>query len=135
MAAKRRTLDEWRDDIAVAATKIARYTDPISYPEFLTDEPIQDLVIKKIEIMGEAAKHITRDHSDFAETYKNIPWSSLTRMRDRMAHGYWTVMPATLWQTAREDIPQVSSLIAAAISDRAKTLVARSWRPKSGWER
>ena len=135
MAVKSRTLDQWLDDIAVAATKIARHADPISYKEFLSDEAIQDLVIKKIEIMGEAARHIARDHRDFAEAHGNIPWSSLTQMRDRMIHGYWTVMPATLWQTAREDMRQVSRMIATAISDRAEALVLRSWRPKSGWER
>lgn len=126
MAANRRTLDQWLDDIVVAAAKIARHTDPISYEQFLSSEPIQDLVIKKIEIMGEAAKHITRDHSDFAETYKYIPWSGLARMRDRMAHGYWTVAPAILWQTAREDVPQISGMISVAISDRSKQTDARS---------
>lgn len=126
MAAKRRTLDQWLDDISVAAMKIARHTDPISYNDFLSNEPVQDLVIKKIEIMGEAAKNITRGYPAFAEAYQHIPWSSLTRMRDRMAHGYWEVMPAILWQTAREDIPQIRLVITAAISQRAKPIVEQS---------
>ncbi len=131
MAKKRRTLDQWLDDIAVAATKIVQHTSPISYEKFLSDEPIQDLVIKKIEIMGEAAKHITREHSGVAETYKHIPWSSLTRMRDRMAHGYWTVMPAILWQTATNDIPQVKNMIENVISERKKALAAQLLRQQS----
>ena len=135
MAKTRRTLDQWLEDIAVAGSKIVQHTGPISYDKFLLEEPIQDLVIKKIEIMGEAAKHITREYPDIAETYKNVPWSSLTRMRDRLAHGYWSVMPAILWQTAKEDIPQVKNLIENVISERKKALAAQLLRQQSEWGR
>ncbi len=45
-------------DILAAAEKIERYTQGLSYDDFLDNDLISDAVIKNILVIGEAAKHI-----------------------------------------------------------------------------
>lgn len=61
-------LDDWLDDLLTNAEKIIAYTRPIDYQEFLTNEPIRDLVTKKIENMGEATRYIRELFPDFYDT-------------------------------------------------------------------
>ncbi len=45
-------------DIIDAASKVMRYTEHVSYDEFVSDEVLYDAVIRNFEIIGEAAKKL-----------------------------------------------------------------------------
>ena len=104
MKAEDRLLDDWLDDLLVMAEKIVAYTTDIDYSQFLNNEPVRDLVIKKIENMGEATRYIRELFPDFYEAAP-IPWRDIRRMRNRLTHGYFDVLELVLWETARDDIP------------------------------
>lgn len=46
------------EDMLVAIEKIARYTANMTYDEFILDDRTIDAVVRNLEIIGEAARHI-----------------------------------------------------------------------------
>lgn len=70
-------------DIITAATNAIKYTRNISFEKFENSQMIQDAVVRNIEIIGEAAKNISKTCKD-----KNteIPWKSIMSVRDRLIH-------------------------------------------------
>jgi uncharacterized protein with HEPN domain len=52
---------DWRiylDDILASCQKVQRYTKGMNQKDFLNDERTYDAVVRNLEIVGEAAKHI-----------------------------------------------------------------------------
>ena len=75
--------------------------------EFTTNDMAQDAVIRNIEIIGEAARNIARHHRDFAGAHSGIPWESVYLMRNRVAHGYFSVDLEIVWRTLQRDLPEL----------------------------
>lgn len=95
-------------DILEAMESIDRFTCDMSLDSFRSDDMTSSAVIRKLEIIGEAAKHIPED---LRESYPDIPWSEMAGMRDRLIHAYFGVDYQLIWKTARERIPQIKPLI------------------------
>jgi uncharacterized protein with HEPN domain len=73
------------EDIVESITHIEKYPQNVSYEQFENDEYMQDAVIRRFEIIGEAAKNIPQD---FKQQHSNIPWKLATGMRDVLIHHY-----------------------------------------------
>ena len=85
-----------------AINKIIRYVGTMKRREFLKDELVQDGVIRQIEIIGEAAKRLSRT---FTETHPEIPWKDIIGMRNKLIHDYMGVDTGAVWDTVKKDIP------------------------------
>lgn len=97
-----RNAEQRLEDIREACRKILRYADGKTFLDPVHDERDFDAIVRNIEIVGEAAKHIpeeTRSH------YAAIEWTLISGMRDRLAHGYFDVDPEIVWQVICEEIP------------------------------
>ena len=46
------------EDILESITKIQQYTQTVNEQDFLTNTQLQDAVLRRLEIIGEAVKHI-----------------------------------------------------------------------------
>jgi uncharacterized protein with HEPN domain len=88
-----------------AIARIKRYTHGKTHQDFVNDEQLQDAVVRNIEIIGEAARNIERCAPEFAAEHDGIPWAALYAMRNRVAHGYWTVDEDAVWQVVYRDVP------------------------------
>ncbi|MCO6478823.1 MAG: DUF86 domain-containing protein [Phaeodactylibacter sp.] len=84
-----------------AIEKIFKYTDELSYKEFLENELIQDAVMKNFEVIGEAAYHISKE---LKEKYNKIEWKGIEGLRHVLVHDYYRVNPEILWNTKEEDL-------------------------------
>ncbi|MCK6462559.1 MAG: DUF86 domain-containing protein [Candidatus Pacebacteria bacterium] len=73
---------------------------------------IQDAIIRRIEIIGEAAKNIP---ADFKKKHKSIEWREIVGMRDKLIHDYFGVNIETVWKTAKEDVPVLKKQIEALL--------------------
>ena len=97
----------FRDDkvrlhhILDAATEALNMASGRSRDELDTDRMLNLSLVRLLEIIGEAARAIS---PEYRESHPELPWRSMTGLRDRLAHGYFDVNLDIVWQTIQEDI-------------------------------
>ena len=102
---------DWRlyaDDIIQACGKVRRFVSGMTYDSFIADERTCDAVIRNIEIIGEAAKKMPDEARAIAP---EIPWRLVTDMRNLLAHGYFSVSPLVVWDTATTQIEPLEAAV------------------------
>lgn len=87
---------------------IEEYIKGKSKPDFLKSKQLQDSVIRRIEIIGEAIKNIP---DDIKRNYSKIPWKEITGMRDILIHQYFGVDLDLTWQVIDMDLPRLKKQI------------------------
>ncbi len=89
-------------DMLDACLKATSFTKGMSFEEFVKDEKTQYAVIRALEIIGEASKKVPQT---FKERNPEIPWRSISGMRDKMIHDYMGINQVVVWKTVIEDLP------------------------------
>lgn len=84
-----------------AINDIEESTNNLSKKEFDSDKDIKDATLRRIEIIGEAAKHIS---SETRDKYKEIEWKKIAGTRDVLIHAYFSVDWDLVWQMIEKDI-------------------------------
>ena len=105
--------NEYLTDILEACKLVISYTFKMSKDEFLDDLKCQDAVIRRFEIIGEAARRIS---DEIKSEYHELPWHEMTGMRNMMIHEYDDVDMVIVWETVQRDIPSLISAIERIIS-------------------
>ena len=105
---KGRELADYFDDILTAIADIAEFTRGMSYETFVADKKTANAVIRSLEVLGEAVKHIP---TSFRRKHADIPWSKMAGMRDVLIHDYMGVDLKTVWKVAQERLPQLKALL------------------------
>jgi uncharacterized protein with HEPN domain len=99
---------DYVQDIIDAMDRAEEFIGNSGHDEFARDLKSVYAVVRCLEIIGEAAKKIQSEHR---KRYKSIPWRSLAGMRDKLIHDYAGVSVDIVWQTTKEDIPNVKPLL------------------------
>ncbi len=102
---------EFLRHILEAVARVASYTAGMKQAEFSANVLVQDAVIRNIEIIGEAARNIETLDPAFATRHPQIPLRDAYLMRNRLAHGYFSVDLALVWNAVKSDIPDLGSQI------------------------
>lgn len=102
-------------DILDAARLAIEYASRASKADFLQDTQLQDSIIRRIEIMGEAAKRVSLSTR---ESYPEIPWAEMAGMRNLMIHDYDDVDLDIVWDTVQNDLPQLIDRITPLVPPR-----------------
>jgi len=95
-------------DIRDSITCIEEYTQGLTFEEFRLSQVQIDAVVRRIEIIGEAANNISED---FQKQYPDIEWSAMVKMRNIIAHEYFGVNPKIVWATVTRDIPRLKDML------------------------
>ena len=91
-------------DIKEAVEKIEAFTKGFTFEQFAEDVKTVDAVIRNLEILGEAAKHIPKR---VKEKHPDVDWKAMAGMRNILAHEYFGVRMGIIWKTIRERLPEL----------------------------
>ncbi len=84
----KRKIGDYLDDIIEAMTNAMEFIKDVSRDEFVKDTKTVYAVIRALEIIGEAVKNIPEE---IRKRYPEIPWRSMTGMRNKLIHAYFGV--------------------------------------------
>lgn len=76
----------------------------VSEENFKKDIKLQDAVVRRLEIIGEASRNLPKA---FKEKNKHILWFELSQFRDLTAHSYFEISINRVWDTIKKDIPKL----------------------------
>jgi uncharacterized protein with HEPN domain len=103
-----RDISLYLQDILDVMLAVERFVEGMSFDEFKTDDKTSSAVIRKFEIIGEAAKQVPEE---IRNKYPLIPWKEMAGMRDRLIHFYFGIKYELVWHTIKDVIPQVKPAI------------------------
>ena len=95
-------------DILESILKIEEFVGDTGYKEFVKDDKTSSAVVRKLEIIGEASKNIPEE---IRSKYKEIPWSDIAKMRDKIIHFYFGVDYEIVWKVIKERLPTLKGQI------------------------
>ena len=87
---------------------IESYVKNKSADDFYTNHLLQDSVIRRLEIIGEATKHIP---FNVRKKYPDVPWKKMAGLRDVAIHDYIDLVAERVWNTVVKELPRTKKLI------------------------
>jgi uncharacterized protein with HEPN domain len=91
-------------DILEAARLAVGYVSGKSLEQFLGDTQCQDAVIRRLGVIGEAARRIS---SETKAAFSNVPWDAMTGMRNMTIHEHDDVDLGVVWDSVQKDLPRL----------------------------
>src|SRR3989344_5883077 len=102
------------EDILKSIKLIEEYVGNIPKEEFTSNQKLQDSVVRRLEIIGEAVKNIP---DSFRKKYPEIEWKEIAGTRDRIIHAYFIVDLNIVWEIIKKDLPKFKKEIKKIISE------------------
>jgi len=102
------------EDVLEAAGKIRGYTADLSYSDFEKDSKTVDAVIRNLEIIGEAVKHLPQE---LRSRHTDIEWRKVAGLRDVLSHAYFEVDLGIVWEVVSTKLPTLESRVAGILQE------------------
>jgi uncharacterized protein with HEPN domain len=102
---------EWQsfvDDILESCHRVRRYTAGLDQTGLIGHQMAYDAVLRNLEIIGEAAKHIS---PEVRQKMPQIEWTKIAGMRDWLAHGYFHVNADIVWDVIVNKLPELEQTV------------------------
>ncbi|TAK21857.1 MAG: DUF86 domain-containing protein [Chloroflexota bacterium] len=96
-------------EYAYRAEMLVAGTDPT---DFQADSTVSLAVVRCLEIIGEAARHIP---AHVRHRYSDVPWHKVVAMRNLLAHEYFGIDLEVIWRTVKEDLPALREVVSRMI--------------------
>ena len=94
--------DAYLFDILESSRTALEYMRGKSWDEFSKDPLLQDAVVRRLEIIGEASGRVT---SATQKKHPNLPWQAMKGTRNRIIHEYDTIELDIIWDIVQQDLP------------------------------
>ncbi len=96
--------DLYLQHILEAIMHIEADTDGLTLEDFQRDRRAIQLVERNLEIISEASRHLADSLKDGTP---GIPWRKIAGIGNVLRHNYMRVLPDVLWNTCRNEIPDL----------------------------
>ncbi|HVZ68665.1 MAG TPA: HepT-like ribonuclease domain-containing protein [Rhizomicrobium sp.] len=107
MAAARTPIERLQD-IAECIGKIGRFLAGKTFDDFASDALVHDAVVRNLEIISEASRHIT---SELKAEVPEVPWRKVADMGNWLRHAYEKTEDKILWETIEQGLPALDAAV------------------------
>ncbi|MBU1204080.1 MAG: DUF86 domain-containing protein [Nanoarchaeota archaeon] len=101
-------------DILEQIMLIQRFTKNVPKEMFERDLNLRDATIRRLEIIGEAVKNISKETK---HKYPKIKWKNVSGTRDILIHAYFGVDMDLIWKAVKVDIPILKKQMQKILKD------------------
>ena len=101
-------------DVLEAAEAVGRYVSGKTLIELLRDEMMQDAVLRRFTIIGEAANQLS---DSFRLSYPTVSWSGAASFRHFVVHEYFRIDWEIVWETATVHLPILAGQVRQILAD------------------
>lgn len=91
------------EHVLESINRIENDLDGLSEAKFYKSPTIQDAVIRRLEIIGEAVRNLP---DSFRKEYSEISWKKIAGLRDILIHEYFGVDMKLIWKIVHRDMPK-----------------------------
>ena len=102
-------------DILDSAEKIFRYTENLTYEEFIADSKTIDAVIRNFEVIGEASNRLPQK---FKDENNEVNWFRIRGFRNRIVHQYFGIDYELMWNLRDTHLQNLVSSIQNILSSK-----------------
>ena len=93
---------------------IEEYARSLSKEDFKGNIKLQDAIIRRLEIIGEAARNLP---DEFKHHYSGVQWRQIVAARNILAHFYFGIDLNTIWNIVKNDLPQLKEQVESMLED------------------
>lgn len=103
-------------DIQDCCEKVLKYTAGYTLKDLIHDDRTYDAILRNLEIIGEAAKHV----SDETKTrYPQVKWRKIGDFRNIVAHDYFGVSDEIVWDVIENEIPPLLEQVKNMLNEKS----------------
>ena len=94
--------DAYLIDILESSRAALEYMRGKTRGQFSKDPLLQDAVVRRLEIIGEAAGRVS---TATQKRYPKLPWQAMKGTRNRVIHEYDSIQLDIIWDIVQHDLP------------------------------
>ncbi len=91
-------------DMLDAAKAVRDFVAARTFHDYLKDRMLRGAVERHVEIIGEAARRVSKP---FQDSHPEIPWRPIIVQRHVLAHEYGEIKHELLWKVATVHVPEL----------------------------
>lgn len=95
-------------DMREQALAISAFLHDVDRATFLAEENLRLIAERRIEIIGEAASHVS---PQFRSAHPEVPWRRIIGQRNILIHDYGQIIPERVWESASRDVPELVRIL------------------------
>lgn len=104
---------QYLEDVLEAAQRVETYLQGMTEDGFRSDARTVDAVVRNLEIIGEAIKRVPEP---VRARHAEVEWRRIGAMRDMLAHAYFSIDLAIVWDAATKKLPELRKRIATILA-------------------
>ena len=93
---------------------IENQAQKISFAQFLDSIPVQDIVLRRVQVIGQAVKSLPQS---IKVKFPDVAWKEIAGMRDKLVHDYMEIDLELTWGVVKKDLPILKKQISKIKSD------------------
>ncbi len=101
------------EDMLSSVKRIQTLTSGILYDEFAGDLTTQEAVIRNLEIIGEASRHVPQA---VRTSFSAVAWDGMAALRNILIHEYFGIDLEIIWDIITNELPILETQINEIIS-------------------